>query len=82
MPTIIHGSGSIVWGVPPNPKPINTHGIEGRCRVRFREGAFATLYILTPQGVRLFYLADEGDCYYPTAEIGRNLTITPAISNP
>ena len=72
---------NFIWGVPDEIKPV-LNAPEGRMRLRFRNKDVGRLFVLTPQGVRHFYIKIVGDHWEPGAELGRNFRPKSEIVNP
>lgn len=70
MSTIILRGTNIVFGVR-DPKPV-VGAPEGRQRIRMRLKDAARLFVKTADGLRGFYLSDEGDSWSVRSEFGRN----------
>ena len=71
MSTTLNGK-TVIWGVPEKIAKVVTD-IPGRIRLRFRNKAFAQVFIQSPDGIRKFFLTDNRDgTWSPTLEQGRN----------
>lgn len=64
----------VVWGVPPEIKPIDAPPYPGRMRLRFRNKAAGRVYFKTETSIRCFILEDKGASWFvnPILEQGRN----------
>lgn len=52
----------------------------GKVRFKFRTGEFAVAYVKTKDGIRMFYVKDEGDSWTAGPEIARNLDINKSAA--
>ena len=70
-----------VWGIPDQIKPL-LNAPEGRQRLRFRNRDVGRLFVLTPDGIRHFYIKVVGDHWEPGIEMGRNFRLNTKRKTP
>ena len=64
----------LVFGIPDRVLPIV--GLpEGRSRLRLRNTSFASVWVRTEEGIKLFMLLEKDKKWHAVQEQGRNITI-------
>jgi hypothetical protein len=62
----------VIWGVQPIKRIANP--VEGRCRIKMRTDDFAKAYFKTDDGIREFFINDNGDTWELYKELASNYT--------